>query len=174
MVALQHHRGHAGCLRSFGQLQISVAPRDDIGGPMNVEIHCAPKFQLVLRRYRLSPHFREFFTHPGGRRHGQRNPEGRGLKSVWRSWPDHKDLKIALWQPLWPRLRRRLKDASFERTVRTPIARVLVAGGDLARRPRRGMLFHVAPSPHARESGPGSQQGDQGHRIRGERASTTG
>lgn len=70
---------------------------------------------------------------------------GKGLRSVWQSWPHRRGLKMELWHRLLPRLERRLRTADYERATRTPIARVLLGARDLARRPRSGILLRVGP-----------------------------
>lgn len=74
---------------------------------------------------------------------------GKGLRTVWRSWPDRRGLKMQLWQRLLPRLERRLRSADYDRATHTPIARVLLGARDLARRPRSGILLRVGTQTSA-------------------------
>lgn len=71
--------------------------------------------------------------------------DNKGIRSVWKSWPDRKVLKLELWHRLWPRLRRRLRRADSDHLMRTPIARVLLLADELASRSRRGTLLRLAP-----------------------------
>jgi hypothetical protein len=68
---------------------------------------------------------------------------GRGLRSVWKAWPDRAGIKMDLWRRLLPRLERRVKGASYERAVRTPMARILLAADDFRRHPRHGVLLRI-------------------------------
>jgi hypothetical protein len=67
---------------------------------------------------------------------------GRGIRRVWKSW-DRADLKMELWKRLWPRLRRRLRGAPWEKAARVPVARIVLLADDMAHEPRRNMLLRV-------------------------------